>query len=136
MIQIWRIKRLRFLICLIIIGTCFLAGVGAYNVYKPLPSGLSFAGNVSPVDEIAFYKDLTWVDAEGRRRSRQEIFDKVLNMIDGARHLVVIDMFLFNDFIGKEQAPYRRLAQEVTDALVAKKTKYTEMLIEIGRAHV
>jgi len=131
MIQIWRIKRLRFLICLIIIGTCSLVGVGTYNVYKPIPSGLSFAGNVRPVDEIAFYKDLTWVDAEGRRRSRQEIFDKVLNMIDGARHLVVLDMFLFNDFIGKEKAPYRGLAQEITDALVVQKTKYPEMMIVV-----
>ena len=131
MIQIWRKKRLRFLLGLVFIGTCFLVGVGGYNVYKPLPEGLSFAGQVRPVDEIAFYKDLTWVDAKGRRHSQQEIFDKVLKMIDGARYLVVLDMFLFNDFIGKEQAPYRRLAQEVTDALVAQKTKYPEMLIVV-----
>jgi phosphatidylserine/phosphatidylglycerophosphate/cardiolipin synthase-like enzyme len=131
MIQIWRKKRLRFLLGLVFIGTCFLVGAGSYNVYKPLPEGLSFAGQVRPVDEIAFYKDLTWVDAEGRRHSQQEIFDKVLKMIDGARYLVVLDMFLFNDFIGKEQAPYRRLAQEVTDALVARKTKYPEMLIVV-----
>jgi len=131
MIQIWRKKRLRFLLGLIFISTCFLVGAGGYNVYKPLPEGLSFAGEVRPVGEIAFYKDLTWVDAEGRRHSQQEIFDKVLEMIDGARYLVVLDMFLFNDFIGKEQAPYRRLAQEITDALVARKTKYPEMLIVV-----
>jgi phosphatidylserine/phosphatidylglycerophosphate/cardiolipin synthase-like enzyme len=40
-------------------------------------------------------------------------------------------MFLFNDFMGREQAPYRRLAQEVTDALVASKKKYPEMLIVV-----
>jgi hypothetical protein len=131
MIPTWRKKRLRFLLGLVFIGTCILVGVGGYNVYKPLPEGLSFEGHAMPVSEIAFYRDLTWVDTEGRRHSHQEIFDKVLKMIDGARYLVVLDMFLFNDFMGKEQAPYRRLAQEVTDALVAKKTKYPEMLIVV-----
>ena len=131
MIQISKKIRLRFLLILVFIGTCLLVGVGGYNAYKPLPEGISFAGQIRPVDEIAFYKDLTWVDAEGNRHSQQEIFDKVLNMINGARRLVVLDMFLFNDFIGKEQAPYRRLAQEITDALVARKIKYPEMVIVV-----
>ncbi len=131
MTQIWRKKRQRFLLSLLLMGTCILVVAGTYNVYKPLPDGLSFEGQVWPVDEMAFYKDLTWVDAEGRRHSQQEIFDKILKMIHGARDLVVLDMFLFNDFIGKELAPYRSLAQEVTDALVAQKTKYPEMLIVV-----
>ena len=131
MIQVWNKKRLSFLLGLVFICTCILVGVGSYNVYKRQPDGLSFAGKVWPVDEIAFYKDLTWVDAERRRHSQQEIFDKVLKMIGGSKNLVVLDMFLFNDFMGKEQMPYRRLAQEVTDALVAQKTKYPEMLIVV-----
>ena len=128
MMQIWKTKSQRFLLGFIIIGTFILVGVGGYNVFKPLPVGLSFAGQIRQVNEIAFYKDLTWVDVEGRRHSQQEIFDQVLTMINGARDFIMLDMFLFNDFIGKEQAPYRRLAQEVTDALVAQKTKYPEML--------
>jgi phosphatidylserine/phosphatidylglycerophosphate/cardiolipin synthase-like enzyme len=122
--------RLRLLIGLVFIGSC-LIGTGAYNVYKPLPEGISFAGQVRPAEEIAFYKDMTWEDGEGRRHSQQEIFDKVLKMIAGARYLIVLDMFLFNDFISKEQVPYRRLAQEITDALVAQKNKYPEMLIVV-----
>ncbi|MGB3647116.1 MAG: hypothetical protein WA992_01105, partial [Desulfobulbales bacterium] len=131
MMQIWKTKSQRFLLGFIIIGTFVLAGVGGYNVFKHLPVGLSFAGQMRQVNEIAFYKDLTWVDVEGRRHSQQEIFDQVLAMINGARDFIMLDMFLFNDFIGKEQAPYRRLAQEVTDALVAQKTKYPEMLIVV-----
>ena len=127
--RIRRSKRQIFFIGLIITAACLLAGTGWYNVYKPLPAGLSYAGPIRPVDEIAFYRDLTWVDAEGTRRTQQEIFDKVLQMISGARNFVVLDMFLFNDFIGNEQSPYRRLAQELTDALLARKRKYPEMQI-------
>src|SRR5210317_1905525 len=131
MMQIWKTKSQRFLLGFIIIGTFILVGVGGYNVFKPLPVGLSFAGQIRQVNEIAFYKDLTWVDVEGRRHSQQEIFDQVLTMINGARDFIMLDMFLFNDFIGKEQAPYRRLAQEITDALVAQKIKYPEMVIVV-----
>jgi hypothetical protein len=126
-----RKKRLRIFLGLVFIGTCFLIGVGSYNVFKPLPEGLSFAGQLRSVEELAFYKDLTWVDAKGRRHSQQEIFDKAIKMIAEARYLVVLDMFLFNDFIGKEQTPYRRLAQEITDALVTQKIKYPEIQIVV-----
>jgi hypothetical protein len=66
MMQIWKSKRQSFLLGLIFIGTLLLISVGVYNVYKPLPAGLSFAGRIRPVSEIAFYKDLTWVDVEWR----------------------------------------------------------------------
>jgi len=126
-----RIKRRHILLSLILVGACFLVGVGTYNVYKPLPDGISFAGPIQPVSSIAFYRDLTWVDAEGRRHTQQEIFDKILEMINGSRSFVLLDMFLFNDFIGKEQTPFRRLAQEITDALVARKNKYPDMRIMV-----
>ena len=131
MVKKLRKKCLRMFLSLVFIGACFLIGVGGYNVFKPLPKGLSFAGQPRFVEELAFYKDLTWMDAKGRRHSQQEIFDKAIKMIANAKNLVVLDMFLFNDFIGKEQAPYRRLSQEITDALVAQKTKYPEMQIVV-----
>ena len=126
-----RRRRLRFLLYLLGIGACLIMSVGAYNVYKPLPAGLSFAGQVSPVEAITFYKDLTWVDAKGTRHSQQEIFDKIIKMIAGAKYLVVLDMFLFNDFTGKANTPYRELAGEITSALVAQKIKYPEIQIVV-----
>ncbi len=124
-------KHLRFLLGLLFIGICFLVGTGGYHVYKPLPEGLSFAGQVWAVKDIAFYKDLTWMDAEGKRISQQEIFNQILKMIAGARHYIVLDMFLYNDFIGKETTPFRRIAREVTDALVAQKKRYPDIQIVV-----
>lgn len=126
-----RKRQLRLLIILALTITCLLISTGIYNVYKPLPAGLSFAGQARFVSDLKFYKDLTWVDANGSRRSQQEIFDKIIEMIRGAEKLIVLDMFLFNDFIGKEQSPYRRLAEEVAEALVAQKIKYPEIQIVV-----
>ena len=129
MIQTGKRKLPAFFLGLIIIVTGLLIGTGWYNVFKPLPAGLSYEGPIRPVNEIAFYRDLTWVDEEGKRRTQQEIFDKIFEMIGGARYFVVLDMFLFNDFIGKEQSPYRKLAHELTEALVNRKRIYPEMQI-------
>ena len=121
----------RIFLCIAVIGICFIIGVGGYNVYKPLPEGLSFAGQLRSVEELAFFKDLTWVEAKGRRHSQQEIFDKAIQMIAEARYLVVLDMFLFNDFTGQENTPHRRLAHEITDALVTQKEKFPEIQIVV-----
>jgi len=42
-------------------------------------------------------------------------------MIAKAERLVVVDMFLFNEFLGAGSAPHRRLCEELTVALVARK---------------
>lgn len=124
-------KSLRILRSVLLMGACVLAAVGLYNIFKPLPEGLSYAGEIRPAENVSFYKDLTWVDEAGRRHSQQEIFDKILAMISNARSLIVLDMFLFNDFMGKETSPYRSLAEEVTDALVARKEKFPEMMVVV-----
>lgn len=119
----------RIFISIVFISICLLFSVGIYHVYKPLPEGISFAGKLREVEELSFYKDLTWVDENGRRHSHQEIFDQAIHMISDARYFILLDMFLFNDFMGKEKYPHRRLAKEITDALVAQKAKFPEMQI-------
>ena len=124
-------KYRHFFLGFTLLGTFFFTATACYHIYKPLPKGISFAGSVHPIEDIAFYKDITWVDNEGKRHSQQEIFDKILLMIDGARNIVVLDMFLFNDFIGKGQSPYRRLAEEITEALVDQKVKFPDLLVVV-----
>ncbi len=69
--------------------------IGIYQTSKPLPAGLSFAGPLRPVNNIQFYRDLTWIDSTGKRQTDHEIFDHILTMIKNARRLIILDMFLF-----------------------------------------
>lgn len=90
----------------------------AWQAFKPLPAGVGVEGPWRPAQETTFLADETWVDAQDVRHSEQAIFDAALAMIAQAQRLVVLDMFLFNDFGGVALRP---LSREVTDALLARK---------------
>jgi len=94
---------------------------------KPLPAGLDFAGAEHPVGDIRFLADLTWVDARGTRHSDQQIFDAMLDIIGSAERFIVLDMFLYNPYVGAETDTVRSLSSELTDALVTRKREVPEL---------
>jgi phosphatidylserine/phosphatidylglycerophosphate/cardiolipin synthase-like enzyme len=89
--------------------------------HRALPAGLSFIGGIHDASYVAFLADKTWIDNSGARHSEQEIFDCALGMIEKSRRFLLLDMFLYNDFQGKEPETTRLLSGEFTDALVSHK---------------
>lgn len=106
-----------------LIGLFLLAwlAMAVYQAAKPLPDGLSTQGPWRPAQDVRLLLDHTWQLADGERISEQEIFDEVLGLIGQARRLVVVDMFLFNDFAG--HASYRPLSTQLTQALVEARAR-------------
>lgn len=105
----------------------WLVIIAIYQVYKPLPYGLDFSPAERTATEVQFLADRTYTTADGERHMEQQIFDAVLEMIAGARRLVLVDMFLFNDFQGQVAETHRALSDELTDALIAQKQRYPEI---------
>ncbi|WP_151444389.1 phospholipase D-like domain-containing protein [Halomonas lysinitropha] len=101
--------------------------MGAWQRYKPLPDGVSLAFPERVATEVRFLADETWYTPSGERHARYEIFDEVFSLIGQARRLVVLDMFLFNDFTGAADEAFRPLSTEVSDALIAQKRQYPEL---------
>ena len=99
------------------------------HTLKPLPMGISFAGREHSVEAIRFLKDLTFTDVHGQRHSEQEVFDAVGEMIDRAKTFVLIDMFLFNPYLGEADMPLRKLSSELTERLIEKKSSSPEIEI-------
>lgn len=100
---------------------CYLASA-AYQVWKPLPEGIGTRHPVRSASQVALLADVTYLDADGTRRSDQQVFDEVLRLIGQARRAVVVDMFLFNDFAGADAAPpLRPLSGQLTRALIERK---------------
>ncbi len=117
---------------ILIISIILLILIGIYQTFKPLPKGVSFAGKIHHInqDEISFIYDLTYLNIENTRISDQKIFDEVFSMIDNAEEYILIDWFLYNDFIKKDTKPIRTLATELTNKLIAKKINNPNIKID------
>jgi phosphatidylserine/phosphatidylglycerophosphate/cardiolipin synthase-like enzyme len=96
-----------------------------------LPSGLCFAGGLHEATQVNFLCDKTWVDADGIRHTEQQIFDAAFDMIRGARKMVLLDMFLYNDFQRGEPETTRLLSSELTDTLLQQKRAYPDITIAV-----
>jgi phosphatidylserine/phosphatidylglycerophosphate/cardiolipin synthase-like enzyme len=103
--------------------------IGSWNLYKPLPEGMSLEGKIYQIDEnsIEFLYDLTYLDESGKRISEQEIFDRVFEMIDQAQEFILIDMFLW----GSSENSYRNLSDELTQHLLNKKQETPSITINL-----
>ena len=101
-----------------------------FHLLKPLPDGISAAGPLRSAEGMEFLADLTFQGGERQGGARevvdQQIFDRVLSMIDAAEDFVVIDMFLFNGGHDGER-DYRPLSEELTNHLILKKASNPDL---------
>ena len=93
-----------------------------YHTVKPLPQGLDFTGQLRHAN-VKFIADQTYLDAQGQQHVDQHIFKEVFQLIEDARTTIVLDMFLFNQEVGKSKVKQIPLMQQLTDALIKKRTQ-------------
>ena len=105
--------------------------VGCWHTVKPLPSALVLSGSSVPVarTDLRFLIDLSYRSADDRQVYEQEIFDEIIELISGARRLLVLDLFLLNDHLGLETSAHRPLSSEVVKALTTARRRVPEMPI-------
>ncbi len=95
---------------------------------KPERQGLAYSGETQ-AEHVRFLVDETWVDAEGNRQLKQEIFGAVFEMIAEAEQFVLLDFFLVNDFKYQPGPGMRPLTRELVDKLLAKRKSNPEVEI-------
>ena len=102
-----------------------------YQAYKPLPAGINVAMPMRAAEQVQFLVDYTYTDAQGQRQKEQVIFDQVFAMINQARRMIVVDMFLFNDYVGKSTTTQRALSAQLTQALINKRQTEPDVQITV-----
>lgn len=128
-------KKFKSIIRWLLLVFCLIwISLGIYHSYKPLPPGISVATPAVPVQNVRFLADYTWVDANDVRHTDQRIFNRIFELINKAERLIVLDMFLYNDFAGdseatKMDANLRPLSAELTAALIERKAQVTNLRI-------
>ncbi|XID75738.1 phospholipase D family protein [Alkanindiges sp. WGS2144] len=111
---------------------CFAYVASAvYQTYKPIPQGLNVASPMRPAEQVQFLADYTYINQQGQRIKEQAIFDQALAMIQQARRMIVIDMFLFNDYVGESKVQQRLLTAELSQALMNKRTLEPDVQITV-----
>lgn len=113
-----------------LIGLLLIAwlAMAVYQTFKPLPAGLSFAGPLRAAHDVQLLIDQTY-HQDGKAFSEQRIFDDAFALIAQARRLIVVDMFLFNDFAA--EPGHRPLSQQLTEALLAARRQHTDIEIVV-----
>lgn len=99
--------------------------------HRRLAQGLCFAGEARSASEVEFIADKTWVDGSGTRDSEQHIFDRLFALIEGSRKLLLLDMFLYNDFQGRHEETTRLLSSELTSMLLRQRHRHPSMPIVV-----
>ncbi len=118
-------------IILLSIGLFAWLCVGAWHVYKPLPGGLDVATPWTPADDVVFLSDTTYTNPAGERQTNQAIFEQILRLVQGAERLLVLDMFLFNDFAGEAGDGHRPLSRQLTRALIDQKRAQPDLQVVV-----
>lgn len=104
------------------------SGMATYHSLRPLPESLNVATPLRVPGEVRLLVDYTWRDENNERQIKHEIFDRALELIEGAERLIVLDFFLFNDFAGDaSDDDMRALSEEVSTVLAARKRAHPDM---------
>ena len=104
-----------FKIFLIVICILFLVSC------KKIPRGTSMEGAVHSTNKVNFVYDLSY-EKNGKQVHEQNIFNRILRIIDEAEEFVIIDFFLYNNEYSRE-FQYPNLSEKLTTALIEKKKK-------------
>ena len=125
------LRRIRWIVVWLISALLLFLVVGVLLTRgQSVPPGISHTGPAYPLRQARLLLDTTYIDGHsGERRSEQMIFDAQLALIERARELIVIDMFLFNQFHGQEQAALRDVTAQLTSALVAARARQPSLRV-------
>ncbi|MFY4776899.1 phospholipase D family protein [Metabacillus sp. RGM 3146] len=119
---ILRKKRVIILVIILILGMTMI-----YNCYKPLPEGLSYEGPVHRVSDIRMYSNLSYKKGE-KEVHQEEIFPRFNQMINEADRFIVIDLFLYNNYID-DGVKYPKISEQLTQTLIKKKKQNPKIQI-------
>ncbi len=93
----------------------------------PPPNAVGMAGERQIARNVQFFEDVSWIDDQDQRQLSQNVFDALITGIRTARHLIVLDMFLFNAWQGPVPEQHRQLSAELTQVLIEQKSAFPNL---------
>lgn len=87
--------------------------------------GLSIKSNIYNADNVEFFYDLNY-EKDGKRVFERQIWDQAYKVLDESKEFFLMDIFVFNDFLGKgvrEKIEPIDIATEFSEKILEKRKK-------------
>lgn len=120
-------KRMKVILCILILIPLFAWN---WHTQKDLPQGMSVDGKLHKVDNVEFLTDITY-QKNDKAVMEQQLFERTLQIIDEAKEVLVIDLFLYNNDYDHQKATYDNRAEQLTNALIKKRKEQPDMPIQV-----
>jgi hypothetical protein len=106
-----------------------LATVMVYNRIKPLPPGISYAGETYtiPEEDVEFLYDLTY-QKDGKEHYDHSIFDEVYQTIEEADDFLILDLFLVNGYT-KGERDYPKISETLFNKIQEQMKKKPDLKV-------
>ncbi|MBN8194055.1 phospholipase D family protein [Bacillus sp. NTK074B] len=100
-----------------------------YNRIKPLPPGISYAGDTYtiPDKDVEFLYDLTY-QKDGKEQYDQSIFDEVYQTIEEADDFLILDLFLVNGYT-KGDRDYPKISETLSRKIKEQMKKKPDLKV-------
>ena len=100
-----------------------------YHRVKPLPPGVSYAGNTYTIPEkdVEFLYDLTY-QKDGKELYDHSIFDEVYQTIEEAEDFLILDLFLVNGYT-KGDRDYPRISEKLSKTIQKQMKKNPDLKV-------
>lgn len=123
-------KKKRIIVSLIGVFALIYIIVIAWHTFKPLPQGVSFAGELHKTNNIQLLTDLTFAqDQKGTNTIHENhIFDEVYRTIEEAEEFVVLDFFLMDGYYDEDE-DFPNIAETLSSTVAKKKKANPDMPI-------
>jgi cardiolipin synthase A/B len=98
-----------------------------YGLFKPIPDNTSYEGEMHAAEDVSFLYNRS-INDDGERIFEEEIFSAIIEGIEEAEEMIVLDVFMFNDMAEGE---FPGVSREIAEALIHKKENHPEMPITV-----
>src|SRR5699024_9122734 len=118
------------IIAWILLTTFFIVvlSIGIFIHFKILSIVVYYERYVYITNDVKFLSELTYKKHNGEMTSEQEIFNEAVKMIREAKDIIIVDMFLFNDYTDQDR-DFPDLSGKLTKALIEHKQRYPNLQI-------
>lgn len=100
-----------------------------YHTYKPLPSGISFEGQLHNQGQVEFFYNAQY-SVDGEQIFKDAVYQAWYETIHEAEQFIVLDMFMLNGFHEASQS-FPSLSGDITELIIQQMNEHPDLQVYV-----